>query len=125
MRRRVLAASLLAFALSGCEPRPILASIEVKQLTTPPLGVEISATRITLPEGIAVAMTIVGRDTKGELMDLKTPFEQSVVFQEAREDGVFILYGQPVGTFTVTMSPVDGDGSAEIEVEVVPQPPLP
>lgn len=117
----------LTLLLMGCSETPILTSMSVKLLTTPPLPVEVSAERIVLPEGVAVGLEIIGRDQKGEQLDVREGgFVGDVEFVRAQDRERFILNALEPGMHTITVAPMDGNGSLDISVEVTAQtPPTP
>ncbi len=116
---------LLGSALVGCVPD--FDHLEMDVDTTPPLGVQIGPTNVTVPVGVAVGVTATPFDTDGEKMDKDVvvdlvPLNQEVIGVETSlDERSFVFFGVGPGTTSITIE-VDHQRRGEIPVTVKLQP---
>ena len=116
----LLSASCLAL---GCEPD--LERVNITQATTPPLAVVVTGTRIEVPEGIAVAVDVVGINDEGdEEPDIDVPLIYSAALGviSTAVQGRFIFYGSEIGSGTVPFTALGTNGQVDVPFTVTAQP---
>ena len=108
--------------LAGCTPD--LTSVQLTQITTPPLEVTVSPAGISLPDGIAVAVDVMGINDEGDEEDnlSVSAASGSVGSVETETTDRFVLYGISPGTDTLTFTATSVDGSVDVPVTVTAQP---
>lgn len=108
--------------LAGCKPE--LTSVQFTQITNPPLEVTISPEGISVPEGIAVAVDMVGINDEGDEEDnlAISPEYGPLSWDKTDTTDRFVFYGTSPGTGTLTFTATNVDGSVAVPVTVTEQP---
>jgi hypothetical protein len=113
--------SLSTLAL-GCEPN--LESVTITQVTSPPLAVVVTGTRIEIPEGIAVAVDVVGTNDEGDTeTDIEIPSPTSSALEAYSTDtgSRFVLCGNEPSTGQVTFRAMGTKGEVNVPFTVTAQ----
>ena len=106
----------------GCNPT--LDSVTIAEVTTPPMTVTVSGTGIQIPEGIAVAVDIVGKNSDGDdVHDMSLMLEgDSLGADSVDNQDRYILHGDTVGTGQLQFTAVSNEGTVSVPYTVVAQP---
>ena len=98
--------------------------MQITQVTDPPLAVTVGAQGITVPDGIAVAVDVVGINDEGDEEDNLSisPASGPLGWIETETTDRFVVYGIAPGTGTLTFTAMNTDGSVEVPVTVTAQP---
>ncbi len=126
MKTRISLVVGVASLLAACQPE--LDKVTVTLLTDPPLEVTVADDQITIPEGIAIGVDIVGFDQDGEdigkliVMTAENGKGEVAPINDEEEATSYIVSGDEVGSYTILVSPEYGSGELQLKVEVVPQP---
>jgi hypothetical protein len=113
--------SLSTLAL-GCEPS--LESVTITPYTNPPLPVVVTGTRIEIPDGIAVAVDVVGTNDEGDAeTDIDTPSASTSAFGVVNTavKGRFIFYGNEPASGQVKFTALGTEGEVNVPFTVTAQ----
>jgi len=113
--------SLSSLAL-GCEPN--LESVTITPYTNPPLPVVVTGTRIEIPDGIAVAVDVVGTNDEGDTeTDVDIPSASSSAFGvvSTAVKGRFVFYGNEPSTGQVRFTTKGTKGEVNVPFTVTAQ----
>jgi hypothetical protein len=121
MRRiaALLVAAATAGSIAGCAGG--VRSIDVTLVTKPPLAVEVTSSRIVVPEGIGVGVEILGRDVDGEEVEVDCQYfgaDRGITAAVVGHSGC-IVRGNVVGVYEMIVTDFHND--LPVTVEVVPQ----
>ena len=99
--------------------------VTLAAITTTPLAASVSATAITLPAGVAVAVRVVAQGTSDPendqpVIDITTGNPMVIGVDPTLEEGVFVLYGVEPGSTSIKVR-VEGHGDETIPVTVTAQ----
>lgn len=123
MNARIGFGLVMASLLVACTPPLEKVSLTLK--TDPPVEVEVTNEKITIPEGIAIAVDVVGIDADGEdVEDLLVTTETVGTGEIAPVDNegvTYVVSGDKVGSYDMVVRPTYGDGEVRVKVDVVAQ----
>lgn len=120
---RLFAAVLALSTLAGCGPQ--FDHLDFAPHTTPPLSVSLLSTGITLPEGIAVAVTPIAMAGGERMDDVRVELissDGSVLGVDRAEEGEgdYVIYGIRAGSTRVSIF-IDGSAEGTLPATVTPQ----
>lgn len=122
-KTRFFAAALALSALAGCGPE--IYRLDFAPHTTPPLSVSLLSTGITIPEGIAVAVTPIAMAGGERMDDVRVELissDGSVLGVDRAEEGEedYVIYGIRAGSAQISFF-IDGSAEGTLPATVTPQ----
>ncbi|MFT3776147.1 MAG: hypothetical protein QM820_63195 [Minicystis sp.] len=108
-------------ALSGCGPH--FDHLDFAERTSPPFPAELNRTGVTIPAGIAVAVTPIAMTDDAPMEDVSVELvtsDSGVLGLDHDAEGGFVIYGVSQGLATISIF-VDGDAVGTMPAKVTPQ----
>lgn len=119
--KHLISAAACLSALAGCGP--YYDHLDFGQQTSPPIPVSLGSSAVTIPVGIAVAVSPIAIDDGGDPMEdsqvsLQSSNASVLGIDPATSDGLLVVYGIRPGQAMITVL-VDGERADQIPAVVV------
>jgi hypothetical protein len=120
---RVLCIVGAAAGLTGCEPE--LTSVTITQLTEPPIDASATAEHVTLAEGTAIGIDVLGLDDEGATHDdiemIETVSSPAFGWTKTATTARFIVYGSASGEGELRFTALFTSGTVVVPISVTAQ----